>query len=76
MHFIDKIFFFIKTTLYIRQEFKNKLTQNSVIFNEKTKNKSSYSSEKNSTKCISDAIYRVFWLVTDIMNKNFIMYIA
>ncbi len=39
MHFIDKIFFFIKTTLYIRRVFKNKLTHKSVQIYEKYKKK-------------------------------------
>ena len=72
MHFIDKIFFFIKTTLYIRREFKNKLTLKRVQIYEKYKKKRGYSSTKNSTNCILCATYRVFRLVTDEMNKNFI----
>ncbi len=39
MHFIDKIFFSFKTTFYIRQEFKNKLTGFDVKIYEKNKKK-------------------------------------
>lgn len=46
MHFIDKIFFFIKTTLYIRQEIKNKLTHKGGKIYEKYKKKDRYFVDK------------------------------